>query len=389
MPQLNQRPKLTPTELKSKFIEQIAVEYPALSAAMTAPYVADQLLSPFVIRLPKKYLQQAQEFVAALFLERQNQEYVRRLEPELKDKQLELPGNYSILMSYDFHIGEDENLKLIEVNTNAAFLALGHSMYQTQNLNQPVPGFSISELKENILQEIHLNGKSSVKNPRVAIIDDRPEEQRLYLEFLVFAELFRSWGWETQICDYRMVPEQIDFIYNRYTDFFLSDVTSKTLRQRFNDRTVTLSPNPAEYLFLADKTRMIEWYQLKDHPTLHRHLARTQIFEPSKLEELWNQRKNLFLKPRRSFGSKQTYKCAKISRRLFEELSTQDFIAQEYVAAPEKVFETDLGPQSFRYDLRFYAYQGRVQSVVARLYQGQVTNLKTPYGGFACVVFEN
>jgi hypothetical protein len=40
-----------------------------------------------------------------------------------------------------------------------------------------------------------------------------------------------------------------------------------------------------------------------------------------------------------------------------------------------------------KYDLRCYAYQGKLQIVIARLYQGQTTNLKTTGGGFTIVKF--
>ncbi len=378
---------MNPIELRSKFIKQIESKFPALSLEKIAPLISDQLLSAFVIELPKKILEQAQGFVDAIFNERQTSAYLSSFSAELERRTLKIPGNNSILMSYDFHIDESENLKLIEINTNASFLALGSLMYEAQNLPQPVKDFSLEEIRSNILQELALNGYGEITKPRIAIIDDDPEKQRLFAEFLIFAELFKSWDWDTQICDYRKLPEKTDFIYNRYTDFFLSDSSSLPLRELFNSRKVTLSPNPVEYLLLADKTRMIEWSQ-KNYPApISTHLPKSQILTPGNAEEIWAQRKTLFFKPRQSFGSKQTYKGAKISRRLFDEISTQEFIAQEFVAAPEKVFQTESGDQSFKYDLRFFAYQGRVQSVVARIYQGQVTNLKTPHGGFACVKF--
>jgi hypothetical protein len=42
-------------------------------------------------------------------------------------------------------------------------------------------------------------------------------------------------------------------------------------------------------------------------------------------------------------------------------------------------------PQSLKYDVRCYVYDGRIQLVAARLYQGQTTNFRTPGGGFALV----
>ncbi len=48
----------------------------------------------------------------------------------------------------------------------------------------------------------------------------------------------------------------------------------------------------------------------------------------------------------------------------------------------------DGGETSLKLDLRNYAYDGRVQLVAARLYQGQTTNFRTAGGGFAPVFTE-
>ena len=39
--------------------------------------------------------------------------------------------------------------------------------------------------------------------------------------------------------------------------------------------------------------------------------------------------------------------------------------------------------QSLKYDVRCYVYDGAIQLIAARLYQGQTTNFRTPGGGFA------
>ncbi len=39
-------------------------------------------------------------------------------------------------------------------------------------------------------------------------------------------------------------------------------------------------------------------------------------------------------------------------------------------------------------DVRNYAYDGTVQLLAARLYQGQTTNFRTPGGGFAPVFWD-
>ena len=42
-------------------------------------------------------------------------------------------------------------------------------------------------------------------------------------------------------------------------------------------------------------------------------------------------------------------------------------------------------PQAFKFDVRCYVYDSKVQLIAARLYQGQTTNFRTPGGGFALV----
>ena len=44
-------------------------------------------------------------------------------------------------------------------------------------------------------------------------------------------------------------------------------------------------------------------------------------------------------------------------------------------------------PRTLKLDLRNYVYDGKVQLVAARLYQGQTTNFRTAGGGFAPVFY--
>lgn len=367
--------------LKDQFVTCIHQNFPALGPSLTQLLVSENLTSPFVVDLPQKVLTQAQDFISAIWSVRESSEYQKSLcHPNVKD-----PGNKAICMSYDFHLSSDENLKLIEINTNASFLALGSLLYQTQKLPPPISGFHLDDLKESILTELKLFGKS-VSCPKVAIIDDHPKDQKLYIEFLVFQELIRSWGWICDILDYRELDSSYDFVYNRYTDFYFSDPSSSHLKQMFLEKKTCFSPNPFEYFLLADKQRMIQWAGLHNE-VINRHLPVSVEVRPEQAEDLWTKRKKFFFKPKASFGSKQTYRGEKITRKVFDSILTQDFIAQEFIPAPEKNFPGPQGSIRFKYDLRFYTYQNQIQSVVARLYQGQVTNLQSPLGGFACVNF--
>jgi hypothetical protein len=384
--------------MKEKFIAHITAKFPALKSVDLNPLVSENLLSPFAIELPKSVLHEAERLIASLYRLRENPLYRQSFQEELTARGIKDPGNKSICMSYDFHVTEGPHLKLIEVNTNASFLALGYEMYQLRELPLPQADFQPEELRQNIETELKLQGKEPKKSLNIAIVDETPEQQRLFLEFLVFNEMFKSWGWNSHIFDVRALPkDSVDFIYNRTTDFYLEGAESASLKNAFLTRTSCLSPNPFEYCLLADKQRLIDWHQegkLESWqvPEEDRKLIRSVV--PQSLDvteaqqaEIWQQRKKFFFKPKRAFGAKQSYRGSSISNKIYAEILGKDFIAQEFVPPKEETFKAPEGPISFKYDLRCYAYQGRLQLVVARLYQGQVTNLNTPLGGFACVVF--
>jgi hypothetical protein len=384
--------------LKEQFVNHLLKAHPTLKKEALDELISPLLISPFEIRLPAEILEQAQRFVKAAYELRENAAYQAVLSKEMIERDLKDPGNKSICMSYDFHLDANNTLKLIEINTNAAFQTLGYEMYKMRNLPLPIKDFSMDELRRSIETEMKLQGKQTPKPFQVAVIDEQPQEQRLFAEFLVCQAYFEEWGWKTQIADYRNL-EKADFVYNRFTDFYLNQPESKPLREAFLNRSLCLSPNPYEYFLLADKQRMIDWcdesfwqklpenlQQLKKD--LQFNLPETKDMTPKLGEDIWAQRKKYFFKPKRAYGAKQSYRGGTISHKAFDDILNADFIAQEYIPAPELKFQSPDGELKFKYDLRFYVYQSRIQMAVGRLYQGQVTNLKSPYGGFTPVLFE-
>lgn len=384
--------------LKESFLSQLRTSFPDLQSKLGDDLVSENLLSPFTVQLPWRLQQQARDIIESIFTMRETPQYQAHYQNLAQEKGLKDPGNKSIMMSYDFHVDADQNLKLIEVNTNASFLILGEQMYRMRQLPLSAD-FKLEDLKECILTELKLNGKILDRPPRVAIIDDQPSEQRLYVEFLAYAELFRSWGWEVKILDFKEALDgfQPDFIYNRHTDFFLEEPASQNLRAAFLQKQICFSPQPYEYLLLADKQRLIDWREegfLEKMPITEEQRAHIRQATPLSYDlnqnnaaQIWSDRKKFFFKPKNAFGSKLSYRGGSISRKAFDEIVGKQTIAQEFITAPEIEYETPQGPQNFKYDLRCYAYQGRLQLIVARLYQGQVTNLRTPWGGFAPVLF--
>nr|BFD68596.1 hypothetical protein HAGR004_36180 [Bdellovibrio sp. HAGR004] len=384
--------------LKADFIQQLRSSYKGLANEPLEDLVSENLISPFTVTLPETVIKKAEKIVSLLFNLREQSSYLKHYDNLIAEKGLKDPGNKSIMMSYDFHLDEHQNLKLIEVNTNAAFLILGYEMYQMKGHPLPVADFTRDEIRHMIETEMSLQGKTASTPFKVAITDETPSQQRLFVEFLAYNELFKSYGWDSRIVDYRDLFKDFspDFIYNRYTDFFLTEPSSSVLREKFLNGAVCLSPNPFEYLMLADKQRLIDWgvpgfLEAQGLSGADLDLVRTSVPESydvceSKAAEIWADRKRFFFKPKNAFGSKQSYRGSSISRSAFDKIVGHDMIAQEFVPAPEQTFETPEGPQAFKYDLRCYAYQGRMQLILARLYQGQVTNLRTPYGGFATVL---
>jgi hypothetical protein len=56
--------------------------------------------------------------------------------------------------------------------------------------------------------------------------------------------------------------------------------------------------------------------------------------------------------------------------------------------APEIDIPYDNQNLHFKYDLRFYFFEVEIHLGMARLYQGQVTNLQTPLGGLTPLEFD-
>ena len=115
----------------------------------------------------------------------------------------------------------------------------------------------------------------------------------------------------------------------------------------------------------------------------------TRPLEALGLEAAWRSRREWVFKPAAAFASRAVYRGDKISRRKLEEIAALGgFVAQRRVEPGLVAVATGEGPRRMKFDVRAYAYQGQVLLLGARVYEGQVTNLRTPGGGFSaiCVV---
>jgi hypothetical protein len=103
-------------------------------------------------------------------------------------------------------------------------------------------------------------------------------------------------------------------------------------------------------------------------------------------EQWWQQRKQWFFKPASGFGSRGTYRGANLTHRVFTEITQGGYVAQRMALPGERaVCGENAEPVVLKSDVRCYVYDGQVQLIAARLYQGQTTNFRTVNGGFAQV----
>jgi len=124
----------------------------------------------------------------------------------------------------------DDQLGLIEVNTNA-----GGAWFACLSENSMAKGFTgrlAIRLLNSFFDEFSLYKQSrSAKPSCIAILDEHPESQFLYLEMQKFAELFRQADIETVICEPSALRQSgsqlyfenqvVDMVYNRHCDFYL------------------------------------------------------------------------------------------------------------------------------------------------------------------------
>ena len=187
----------------------------------------------------------------------------------------------------------------------------------------------------------------------------------------------------------------IDLVYNRLTDFALQEQASATLREAYLQHAMVLTPHPQAHALYADKRNLVLLSDrarlqalgvpLATQEVLLAGIPHTEIVDPANAERLWRERRKLFFKPFAGFGGRAAYRGDKLTQRVWQEILAGGYVAQAMVAPGERVISQDHPAQVLKFDLRDYVYDGAVQRVAARLYQGQTTNFRTPGGGFAPV----
>jgi hypothetical protein len=311
----------------------------------------------------------------------------------------------SVFMGYDFHLGE-AGPQLIEINAALAQAQFACCEEVAAMLPGVHPAPTLEQDYVDMFREEWRAERGGAELRRIAIVDEKPQEQYLYPEFLLFRKLFERHGIAAVICDpaelvfadgaLRLGGERIDLVYNRLTDFGLEEPGNAALRQAWLAGAAVVTPHPRAHALYADKRNLT---LLTDEAVLAElgvdaatrvvllaGIPRTRRVRREEAEDLWARRKQLFFKPAAGFGGRAAYRGDKLTKRVFEEILEGDYVVQALVPPSARRIGTDAEQVELKIDLRNYTYRGRVQLVTARLYQGQTTNFRTPGGGFAPVL---
>ena len=188
-------------------------------------------------------------------------------------------GPSGVFMGYDFHMGAD-GPRLIEINTNAggallnAALARAHRACCDSMRGLFDTSTDLLHLDETFLAMFRAEwqaqrGEAPLRT--VLIVDDAPDTQYLAPEFALARQLFLQHGITTAVADARELQwhdgalwhsalpagQPVDLIYNRLTDFDLSDPSHAALREAYVAGGAVVTPHPRAHALFADKRNLV------------------------------------------------------------------------------------------------------------------------------------
>lgn len=366
------------------FFSFVKTNYPFFKNSFSEDIFSNRMISPYKITLPKRQYKEAVQAIKAICQLKTNPSFLSTLSSKIP-----LAAPSSVLMSFDFYC-HNSRLQLLEINTNASGIFLAFLLEQYHGVENGIQFDDVHHMFRRAFPKIKTG---------IAIVDESPLQQKTYFEQEQFLRFFEFHGYPAFIWDLKDITfndpffkkgsQQVKCIYNRCCDFYLS--TPSALQEGYQQHPASINPHPYDYYLFADKLRLtqfgdplfLESLNLTEEEikSILNVVAHAKTVSDYDTDTLWKERKKLFFKPRQSYGSKGSYKGESLSKKVFEQIVSGNYIAQPYIQADSQ--------HGFKYDLRFYVYDGTVLGVVARLFQGQVTNFQTENGGFASVFLHN
>ena len=329
---------------------------------------------------------------------------------ERRARSLPAPVGAGLVMSYDFHLSE-AGPRLIEINTNAggAFLAQPLLHAVAGQLDSPCSGtwaqpfLADAQLVEAFRAEWRAAAGSRALS-RVVIVDDDLASQYLLPDMWRARALLQSHGIGVDLAEPHALRtsargldvygRRVDLVYNRSTDFLLAHPEHATLRAAWRHRRALVSPAPEHHAAHANKHRLVrlgDTNYLRSlglaapaRAALAAAVPAAQPLTADNADDLWRERRRWFFKPAAGYGSRAVYRGAGLTRRVWQQIVRADYVAQALVPPAQRL--AGAAGERLKYDLRLYTIAGKPLAVLARVYQGQVTNFRTPGGGLAPVV---
>jgi hypothetical protein len=320
-----------------------------------------------------------------------------------------IPKASGVFLGYDFHLTA-EGPQLIEINTNAGGALLNALLMRSQKIIHP----ELTTLKtadpETAFMAMFYAEWQAERDQQplrsIAIVDENPDTQFLLPEFILFQKLFERHNIDAVICDpselvYRdnnvwYGELRIDLIYNRLTDFGLEESKHQALCAAYLENAVVITPHPRAHALYADKRNLtiltnktlLQELGVDSETinTLLEGIAPTVCVQAIDAETLWANRKQLFFKPTKGYGSKAVYRGDKLTKRVFSDILHGDYVAQTLIPPDERHLQLADQETALKFDLRLYVYKEQILLASSRLYQGQTTNFRTFGGGFARVI---
>jgi hypothetical protein len=353
--------------------------------------------------------------VGLLFRIAHSEAFAARVDPGAAETARHRAGNFGVFMGYDFHLTAG-GPRLIEVNTNAGGALLNG--LHTAALCPPErlaclcsDLLAVESMEERIVDTFRAE-LAAARGPEaelraLAIADERPREQHLYAEFELFQQLFARHGIDARIADTATLQRApgrglladgrpVDLVYLRDTDFLLESPRARALRDAYLADEVAVTPAPREHHLLAHKARLALFSDPAalaalgvapdDAAFLARTVPETHPFAELGPERAWRERREWVFKPCSGFASRGVYRGDKLTRGKLDEIAAAGgYLAQRRVEPGAIEVATAEGAQTMKFDVRAYAYRDQVLLLGARVYRGQVTNLRTPGGGFSAI----
>jgi hypothetical protein len=217
--------------------EALAREYARFSAAgglTRVPGDEATLFASVPVYLAPEQAQGMREIILAVERAAASPVYRARVLGNAKAIAAHEVATKSVFMGYDFHLS-DEGPKLIEINTNAGGPLLNLLLAKAQRAccnEAVVKQANLEQVEADFIESFRSEwrlARGTQELRTIAIVDDEPERQFLYPEFILFRELLRRAGYDASVVAADALrfesgalwhgEQKVDLVYNRLAVF--------------------------------------------------------------------------------------------------------------------------------------------------------------------------